>query len=324
MKTPGNSTTASRILLVTLAAVALAIGVQVAAQENGETRVYTLQPSTHGFPEGIAYDKSSRAFFVGATGDGTIYRGTLENPTVSEFILGAPGGEAAGMKVAHGRLYVAGGFSGRVTVYDIVSRQKVASFESFGAGMLNDLVVTKNGDVFVTDSFLATLWHITAAQISTGGGTPDGIPVDPEIQSDYSPFSFNLNGIVALNGGPSLVVVQSNTGKLFRIDLNQDAPRGREIHQIAVEPLVWADGLLIDGAELLVVQNGAPATLNFVRLNAQATRGTVVERRTDPSLRESSTIAKARNFYLVVNPDFTGQATPFTVTGLPRNGDDDE
>ena len=182
MKTPGNSTTASRILLVTLAAVALAIGVQVAAQENGETRVYTLQPSTHGFPEGIAYDKSSRAFFVGATGDGTIYRGTLENPTVSEFILGAPGGEAAGMKVAHGRLDVAGGFSGRVTVYDIVSRQKVASFESFGAGMLNDLVVTKNGDVFVTDSFLATLWHITAAQISTGGGTPDGIPVDPEIQ----------------------------------------------------------------------------------------------------------------------------------------------
>ena len=118
--------------------------------------------------------------------------------------------------------------------------------------------------------------------------------------------------------------MQSNTGKLFRIDLNQDAPRGREIHQIAVEPLVWADGLLIDGAELLVVQNGAPATLNFVRLNAQATRGTVVERRTDPSLRESSTIAKARNFYLVVNPDFTGQATPFTVTGLPRNGDDDE
>ena len=69
-------------------------------------------------------------------------------------------------------MYVAGGFSGMVSVYDIATKQVVASFESFGAGMLNDLVVTKHGDIFVTDSFRPMLWHITAAQVAAGGGTP--------------------------------------------------------------------------------------------------------------------------------------------------------
>jgi hypothetical protein len=41
------------------------------------------------------------------------------------------------------------------------------------------------------------------------------------------------------------------------------------------------------------------------------------------SLREPSTVARARNFYLIVNADFTNSVTPFTVTGLPRNHDDE-
>ena len=102
-----------------------------------------------------------------------------------EFIPGAPGKEAVGMKVARGKLYVAGGFSGTVTIYDIGSRREVAFFQNFGAGMLNDLVVTQHGDVFVTDSFRPILWHITEAQIAAGGGmAPREIPVDPEIAYD--------------------------------------------------------------------------------------------------------------------------------------------
>ena len=161
-------------------------------------------------------------------------------------------------------------------------------------------------------------------QVVAGGGAPDGIPVDPEIKYDFGPFSFNLNGIVALKGGRSFIVVQSNNGKLFRIDLDDQARYGREIHQIAIEPLVNGDGLLLDGGYLLVVQGGPPAMVTFVRLNGKTDRGKVVERRTDPSLRESSTIARARNFYLIVNPDFSNLATPFTVTGLPRKNDDED
>jgi Cu-Zn family superoxide dismutase len=288
------------------------------ADRRGEARVFTLEPSTHGNPEGVAYDESTGAFFVGATGDGTIYRGTLDHAQVSEFIPGAPGREAAGMKVAGGRLYVAGGFSGRLTVYDIATKQVKASFEGFGAGMLNDLVVTAEGDVYVTDSFVPRLWRFTAAQIARGWGAPEGIPMDPEIEWDYAPFSFNLNGIVALRGGRSLIVVQTNTGKLFRIDLGA-SPQGRQIRAIEVEALAGGDGLLLDGGDLLVVQGGIPATINFVRLDGKVERGTVVERRSDPALRDSSTIARARNYYLVVNLDLLTFTTPFTVAGIPRN-----
>lgn len=321
MKQLINTKQALRIMLVLLTMATLAArGPAVFADGKGApaTKVFTLDPSTHGNPEGVAFDSRTGAFFVGALGDGTIYRGTLNNPTVTEFIPGASGKQAVGLKVARGKLYVAGGFTGALLVYDIATRQLVASFDTGAGGFLNDLVVTKKGDVFITDSFRDTLWHVTAAQVKAGSGTPEGIAVGPEIQ--YQP-GFNLNGIVALKGGKELVVVQSNTGDLFRIDLDDDAPNSREIQQIAVEPLLGGDGLLLDRGQLIVVQGGPP-TLTFVKLNGEAESGEVVERRTDPTLRTPSTVARARNFYLVVNADFATGTTPFTVTGLPRNGDD--
>jgi len=290
---------------------------------DAATKVFTLDPSTHGNPEGVAFDPASRSFFVGATGDGTIYRGTLDSSTAGVFIPGAPGMEAVGLKVAGGKLYVAGGFSGAVRVYEIATKKLVASFETGSGGMLNDLVVTQTGDVFVTDSFRPILWRITAAKVAAGGGTPEGIPVDPEIGYLYSPDPFNLNGIVALNGGRRLIVGQSNTGKLFRVDFKEGAPFGREIREIAVDP-VYSDGLLLDKGYLIAVTWAPAETLAFIKLDGKVERGTVVEHRSDPTLRGPSTVARARNFYLVVNADFATSTTPFTVTGLPRNDDEDD
>jgi sugar lactone lactonase YvrE len=320
---PSETTWPKRLgfVLLTLTTVLLA---GAADDVKGLTKIYNLTPSTHGNPEGIAFDSVTQTFFVSATGDGTIYRGTLGNLAPTVFIAGGPGKEAAGLKVFQGKLYVAGAFSGAVSVYDISTKNLVATFQNFGAGMLNDLVVTQNADVFVTDSFVPVLWHITAAQVSAGTGVPNGIPVAREIQYTSEPDPFNLNGIVALRGGRSFIVAQSNTGRLFRIDLDDSAPYGRTIHQIAVEPLVGADGLLLDGGDLIVVQGGPPGRLAFVRLNGQVDRGTVVERRSDPSFRFPSTIARARNYYLIVNLDIIGNVMPFTVTGLPRNYADDD
>src|SRR4051812_28384617 len=145
---------------------------------SAAAKVFTLTPSTHGNPEGIAAG-GGRTFFVGATGDGTIYRGTVDSPTVTEFITGAAGKSAIGMKVAGGRLYVAGGATGKIVVYDIATKAQVASFDTGAGGFLNDLVVARNGDVFVTDSFRPVLWHVTAAQVTAGSGVPEQISVAP-------------------------------------------------------------------------------------------------------------------------------------------------
>jgi sugar lactone lactonase YvrE len=279
-------------------------------------KVFTLDPSTHGNPEGVAVKHHGRVFFVGATGDGTIYRGTIDDPVVREFIPGGPGKAAIGIEVAGNKLYVAGGPTGNVLVYNLRTKQVVASFATGAGGFLNDLVVTRKGDVFVTDSFRPTLWHITARQVRAGSGTPEAIPVGPEIAYQSTPSPFNLNGIVARKGGKQLIVIQSNTGFLFRIELDDDATNGREITRIAADPLVGGDGLLLDRGRLIVVQ-GNPAALQFLNLKGGATRAELVKTRTDPSLRGPSTVDRAKHLYLVVNADFAQSRTPFTVSGLP-------
>ena len=304
-------------LLLATAAIVLVSTVSVALAGHGghaATTVFTLTPSTHGNPEGVAAASGSGTFFVGATGDGTIYPGTVDNPTVTEFIMGAAGKSAVGLKVADGRLYVAGGMTGKIVVYDLGTRQQTASFDTGTGGFLNDLVVTHHGDVFVTDSFRPIIWHVTAAQVNAGSGIPEQIAVGPEIAFGNG---FNLNGIVARGDGRRLIVVQTNTGKLYRIDLG-DASSTRRIEQIDAPALPGGDGLLLDRGRLVVVQ-GSPAALDFLKLTDGAGRARLVDTRTDTTLRGPSTVARARNVLLVVNADFATSTTPFTVSGLPRN-----
>ena len=172
-----------------------------------------------GNPEGIAVDERARAFFVSITGDGAIYRGTLDSDTVTPFIPGGDGKAAVGIKIHRGLLYVAGGATGTITVYDLATKQPVATFETGTGGFLNDLVVTRHGDVYVTDSFRPILWRVTADQVRAGGGRAQALDLSSGVA--YT-TGFNLNGIV-VKGSRRLIVVQTNTGKLFRIG----AGRGR-------------------------------------------------------------------------------------------------
>ena len=310
------------VLVVAVGIAALASGSAALADHGGgkhgkhgkgKTQVFTLDPSTHGNPEGIATRGGGKVFFVGATGDGTIYRGTVGNPTVTEFIPGAAGKSAVGMKVRGDKLYVAGGMTGKIYVYSLRTKALLATFDTGSGGFLNDLVVTGKG-VFVTDSFRPTLWRVTNAQVRAGSGTPQAIPVMPEIA--YTPGAFNLNGIVAR--GHKLIVVQSNTGNLFSIEVKKGGS-AREIHQIAADPVVGGDGMLLDRGRLVVVR-GSPAALLFLKLKHHASSAKLVATQTDPTLRGPSTVARARHLYLVVNADFATSTTPFTVSGLSRGG----
>jgi DNA-binding beta-propeller fold protein YncE len=276
-------------------------------------RVFTLQPDPAGNPEGVAFDRQSKAFFVSITAGGAIYHGTLESDTVSTFIAGAAGRAALGLKVQGGKLYVAGGPTGSITVYDLATRQAVAEFQTGSGGFLNDLVVTGGGDVFVTDSFRPILWHVTAEQVRAGFGTPQALDVSA---IPFEAGQFNLNGIVS-KGTHRLVVVDSNSGTLFRIDLGADRSGIRAIDEIEGATVPGGDGLLLDRGRLVVVQ-GNPAQLSFLKLRGGARRATLEDTRTSDILRGPSTVARAKGLYLVVNADFATSQRPFTVAGLPR------
>ena len=311
------------ILIAFLALVVPAGGATAASADRGHDddgcrdkaaeRLFTLQPDPAGNPEGVAFDKRSEAFFVSITAHGAIYRGTLDSDTVSPFIDGAPGRAAVGLEVRRGKLYVAGGPTGSITVYDIATGQTVAEFQTGAGGFLNDLVVTARGDVFVTDSFRPTLWHVTAAQVRAGSGTPQALDVSA---IPFEAGEFNLNGIVA-KGSHRLVVVDTNSGALFRIDLGDDDSSIREIDEIEGATVPGGDGLLLDRGRLVVVQ-GNPAQLSFLKLRDGARRAALERTQTSDLLRGPSTVDRADGLYLVVNADFDTSQRPFTVAGLPR------
>jgi sugar lactone lactonase YvrE len=282
------------------------------------TKVFTLDPSTPGNnPEGVAWDGRTRQFFVGTVGTGTIYRATLHDKTLTPFITpdsGAPADSAVGMKVAGGKLFVAGGGTGSIYVYRIRTGALLARFETGPNGFLNDLVVTPKGDVYVTDSFRPTLWHLTPAMVRAGTGAPEGIAVGHEIT--YTAGQFNLNGIVDRRGGKELIVVNTFSRLLFRIDINPGNTAARIIRQITA-PELAGDGLLIDQGRLLVV-TGSPAAVTVLKLSHRDLRARRDAVLTDPSLRGPSTIARARNRYLVVNADFANNVQPYTVSSLLR------
>ena len=304
------------VLLISLALAASAAGAGPHATSKGkgqaQERVFTLQPDPAGNPEGIAYQPRTRAFFVSITADGAIYRGTAGSDTVAPFISGGAGKSGVGIKVRGNRLYVAGGTTGTITVYDLSTKQVIATFQTGAGGFLNDLVVTRNGDVWVTDSFRPTLWHVTGKQVRAGTGTPQAIDLSAAFGT--TPGEFHANGIVALNSD-RFVVVDTTTGTLHRIDVRHGTATIRAITGVTVP---GGDGMILDGGRLVVVQGGAQPQLSFVKLTRSARQGSSLGTRTSTNLVGPSTIARARKLYLVVNADFTTSTKPFTVAGLPR------
>jgi hypothetical protein len=306
-----------RIRLSLLAALA-AVAFVATAAATPRPSAYVL-PGNAVFPEGIAFDERSGNFYVGSTTDGSIFRGHVSEPTASPFIPGTTGAfSTIGLELDNeGRLYAAGGPTGTARVYDASTGALLHVFTSGTGGFLNDLVVANTGDVFVTDSFRPVLWRIPAAAI-VPSATPAAL--EPWLDLTGTPIQyaagFNLNGIVATPDGRYLVVTQSNTGELFRIELAT-----KEVVQIDLGgEAVNGDGIELRGRTLYAVASGLIAK---VQLAGDFLSGEVVSRTGDPSFRSPTTIAIARGRLLVVNSQFDRRGPgltpdlPFTVSSIP-------
>jgi len=346
--------------LALLAVGALTMGGSVALAHDGgghgngngngalAPTIFTM-PGADGNPEGVAFDKKSGRFFVSRTGTGAIFSGTLDNTTLQPFIAGGTSTGsplATGLKVRKGLLYVAGASTGQIRVYDIADPTKAPIVFETGGGFINDLDLDSHGNVFATDSTKSFVYMVPAAAVAAGGGAVVPIDLSASITSD--PAAFNLNGIV-VKGRDELILVQSNTGQLWRVTFGDDdnddhgddskahaaqaptpAPAALpapKVEEITVEggPVTGGDGLLLDRGRLLVVRGSTPTNANgavdVVKLRHHRTRGEVQNEFSDPSFAGPSTIARARNLLLVVNANFAGgtTTTPFTVTGIARN-----
>ena len=310
-----------RLLLLGVALVTLA-GVSTAAAKPTRPEAYVL-PGKRVFPEGIAYQRGSFNFYVSSTEDGSIFRGHLRQ-TEAEVLL--PGGEdgrttAVGLKVdRQNRLFIAGGATGRIWVYDTDAGGLLRRFETGPGGFLNDVAVVEGRGAFVTDSFRPFIYHVPSEAAATPSPEPE--PLEPWLDltgtvAEYGP-GFNLNGIVATRNGRFLITVNAASGRLFRIDV-----RSGEVIEIDLGEarLTGGDGLVLQGRTLHAVR-GAASEVATVWLSGDLTRGVVVARVSDPSFRRPTTAAIARGRLLVVNSQFDRRATgdpelPFTVSSIP-------
>lgn len=297
--------------------------------EAGLPAHYVL-PGAAVFPEGIAYDQRTGSIFVSSTTDGTIFRGDVRDSVLAPFLPGNADGRTTaiglGVDPLRQRLYVAGGATGRVFVYDARSGVLLANLTDSAGGssptFLNDIAVAQDGAAYVTDSQRPVIYRV----VQNGAG---GFRLERWLDLTNTVVryqaGFNLNGIDVTPDGRYLFTVQSNTGQLFRVDT-----RTRAVAEVDLggERLTNGDGLFLQGATLYAVQNaqGVIAEVKLHGFGPNAPSARLVARRTDASLRYPTTLEGVQGRLLVVNSQFDRRgpgltpALPFTVSVIKRSG----
>lgn len=319
------------ILLVVLAAVLSAtVGVVASSgksQKNGDNggrkgAVYTI-PGDTVFPEGIALDRRGhgKRFFVSSTTDGTIFKGNVKGSALAPFAAGGADGRtsATGMTVNRGRLFVSGAATGKAFVLSTKDGSTLKVLDTNAGAtptFMNDTTVA-DGFAYFTDSQRPIIFRA-----STSGATVGDM--EAWLDLNGTPFvyeaGFNANGIVSYDDGRVLVVVQSNTGKLFRINTKTKA-----VTQIDVggKTFVNGDGLVAHGSRLYVVQN-ADNQITEIKLRDGKRSGRVRKVLKSNLFAFPTTAALDGSRLLVVNSQFDKRGPglspvlPFTVARVKK------
>jgi sugar lactone lactonase YvrE len=288
------------LFLVAVAAALAATVLTGAASATPEKVFPTRIALPNGFgPEGIAIGKGPR-FYVGSIATGAIYRGSLLTGRGAVLVPAKPGRQAIGLALdRNGRLFVAGGPTGKAWVYDARTggdlREYVLTTES--PTFVNDVVVTRDGAYF-TDSNRQVLYRVPVGPNGQLGTAVQELPLTGDIE--FVPGEFNANGIDATPNGKTLVIVQSNAGKLFTVDPASGVTDEIELGGASVSA---GDGILLAGRTLYVVRNQLNR-IAVVDLGRRLATGELVTELTDPDLAIPTTVALAKRSLWAVNARF--------------------
>lgn len=259
-------------------------------------------------PEGIAVGNGS-TFYAGslaATTRGQILVGDLRTGEFATLVE-PDGVPAIGMKhdARSNLLFVARGPSGMGTVFDAASGDVVASYQFQTAPtFVNDVVITRDAAYF-TDSAAPFLYRVALGPRGEPAGAATQIPL---------PAGFRTNGIAATPNGEDLFVVNGATGQLYRLDTATFTPVPIDM---GGDTLPNADGLLLDGKTLYVVQNFRNQVA-VVQLSSDYLSGTIVRVITEPfasnpATKVPTTIATFGNALYAVTAGFAPPSPDFVV-----------
>jgi sugar lactone lactonase YvrE len=263
-------------------------------------------------PEGIATRHDGNTFYSGSIANGAIFRGNLQTGEGKVFIPGQAGRVAAGLKVRRGMLFVAGGPTGQAYVFDADSGREIATLQlTTGASFINDVATSRHAAWF-TDSFQQQLYKVPIMD-DHRVGAPQTLPLTGDIT--FTPGQFNANGIDWT--GKRLIIVQSNTGELFRVNPHSG---NATVIDLGGESVVAGDGILLDEHHRLwVVQNTQQVTL--IHLGCEYTCGTVLSRTTDETFDVPTTVAESDGYLAIINARFgipSPETADYWITQIPK------
>ena len=259
-------------------------------------------------PEGIAVGNGS-TFYAGSLAASTRGQILVGDLRTGEFatLAASDGVPATGMKhdPRSNLLFVARAGSGMGTIFNADSGDVVLSYQFKTAPtFINDVVITREAAYF-TDTQAPFLYRVSLG--------PAGAPED-DFTSIPLPGTFRTNGIAATPNGEHLFVVNGPTAQLYRIDTATHTP---VLVDLGGETLPNADGLLLDGKTLYVVQNFRN-TIGVVDLSPDYLSGTVEDPITEPftsnaSTKVPTTIAKLGDALYAVTAGFAAPSPDFVV-----------
>lgn len=298
-----------RLVLAISTATIVAVGLAGTASAKPFPDTITLPGATSA--EGIAIGAGS-TFYAGDLVLGDIYRGDLRSGAASLFIDAPDGRMALGLKadIAHGLLFVAGGFTGQAYVYDLRTGADVATFQ-LGA-IINDVVVA-GGAAWFTDSALPHLYRVPIGADGSLGAASTLVVSGPAGQLTGA---FNLNGIAATPNGDTLIVAHTADSTVYTVDPTTGASA-----PIAGADLPFVDGILFEAGRLWAVQNQANQ-ITELRLRPDLSAATVERVITSSDFQVPTTVARHGSRLAVVNAKFdTGfppTATSYEVVTVDR------
>jgi sugar lactone lactonase YvrE len=278
-------------------------------------------------PEGIEIGRGT-TFYVGSVATGNIYRGDLrtgEGATLVDVADEQTPRRATGIELdRHGRLFVAGHSTGHGYVYDAKTGETLADYTfatpppEGAPTFINDVVVTRDSAWF-TDSNRPVLYRIP---IGRGGelGAFETVQLGGEFE--FVPGTFNVNGIDATRNGRTLVLVQSNPGRLYAADTNGVA----RLIDLGGASMSNGDGLLLDGKTLYVVRNFLNQ-IAVVRLSSDFSSGKVGEPITSSGFDIPTTVDEHGDSLYAVNARFgtqDPQPAAYWITRVRAEEEDDD
>jgi sugar lactone lactonase YvrE len=290
-----------------MALVALAGLVLLASTGTSARPFPDLVPLPADFgPEGIAVGNGT-TFYAGslaAATRGQILVGDLRTGETATLVP-ADGVPATGIKhdARSNLLFVARAASGMGTVFDAASGDVVASYQFHAAPtFVNDVVITREAAYF-TDTQAPFLYRVALGPAGEPAADFTEIPL---------PAAFRTNGIAATPDGEHLFVIA--TAQLYRLDTATHTP---VLVDLGVETLPNADGLLLDGKTLYVVQN-VRNRIAVVELSPDYLSGSVVRFITEPftsnpDTKVPTTIAEFGAALYAVTAGFAAPTPDFVV-----------